>query len=407
MEWLGEKLFGGIVRKFSISTHHYLYDFEGPHKETRSHACLVEFVLVKDEEHLVALVPKTQFATADGQRWAFVPELAAKMKEGQRAIIMNVSIRFASNETCAEQVFVIKNMFQPELGRISPPPAPPLDPPEDDDVLEEEMLEDAVLVEAVSQRDANSEDDIGAAQEEEEEEKGGIIAIPDDSNEGEEEEDEEDYEYAPHPDKTGEAGFSVPPKMRKAVPKDDQTVYEPNLINLEGINVLMYAGMEKLIMHPRSSILPQTAADILGGDGPGTVARAYEVFKAGDPAAVFIIQHRNDEGLGATSADVIEQKGEQGEVIYIISKAVLSRVRSLFKTAIFPLLNYTRFENVILEWVRPDRETCVELYEKHREALESECPESAPSVVMLFSVDYMVVTPNQPMYKAKSIDLGL
>jgi len=386
MEWLGEKLFGGIVRKFSVSTHHYLYDFEGPHKETRSHASMVEFTLVPDEDDLVKLVPKPEFRNPDVEgECVFLRELSAKMKEGQRAIIMRLSIRFVSNGTAAEQLFHIKDMFTPELGRVPPrpPPPPPLLPVVEGEESEIVVLEDVALVSDTS--------------------------VPEPNAEGEEDEYEDDDfgEYMPHPDKTGETEFGVPPFMRKNVPKDDQTVYEPNLVNLEGMNVLMYAGMEKLIMHPRSSILPQTAEDILGGDGPGAMCRAYEVFKAGDPAAVFVIQHRDDPGLETTPADVIEQKGEQGEVIYIISKRILGRVRSLFKTTIFPLLKYTRFENITMRWVQPDRETCVALYEKHKEALESGKPEDAPTIVMLFVVDYMVVTPNQPMYKAKTIDLGL
>jgi len=322
-------LFGGIAKRFSVSTHHYLNEFEEPLKKCKSSAFLIRYTLVKDSDEFVHFVPEAAFRGADNA-CHFMQRLTKQLKGGQRAIITSVSATYNSNDVDHEHVFHIRNMFQPH----TPPP-----------------------------------------HEEEEEEGDGT-----------------------HPDKTGHTTFIVPPLMRGPVPLEDRVVYEPNLTNA-GINVLQYAGMEDAILNPRSGILPRTVDEILGD------TKTYEVFQAGDAAAVFVIQHRLE--LDCLDSDVVEQTGPDGEIIYMISKTMLDRVRSLFRTAVFPLLLYTQFDQAELVWDPPTQSEREAIYERHREALDSGRPEDAPTLSMLIVVDYLVITPGAPVFKTNSIDLGV
>lgn len=344
MDGVVDYLFGGMIRRFSVSTHHYLNNFEEPRKEDRSAAFLVRFTLVAGpEEGGARLVPEPRYRGDDGT-CVFFRELASKMRNDQKAIITSIAVTFNSNDMNHAHVFYIRDMFETRA-----PPPPPPQPHEDE----------------------------------------------------EEEGDEE--EEVPHPDKTGATSFVVPARMNRPVPRAERTVYEPNLVNL-GINVLQYAGMERSILHAGSSVLPATAEDILGGPD-GATAQRYEVFGAGDPVAVFIIQHRGT--LECMESDIIEQSGEGGSVIYIIAKTLLARVRELFRTAIFPLLLYTCFDRIHMTWKRPSEGEARAMYVEHREALEGGRPEDAPTLMMLITVDYILVTPGVHMFKTRTVDLGI
>jgi hypothetical protein len=323
-------LFGNIIKRFSVSTHHYLNDFEEPRKESRSAAFLVRFTLITSDGG-VNLVPEPRYRSpVDGTSCVFFRELASKMRDDQKAIITSIAVTFNSNDMDHRHVFRIMDMFEAQTTLH----------------IEEEG----------------------------------------------------------HPDKTGTTSFVVPARMNKPVPRAERNIYEPNLINL-GINVLQYAGMEAAILNQRSSVLPATAEDILGVPN-GADAHSYEVFRAGDAIAVFIVQHRGI--LECTDLDVSERPGEDGgAAIYVISKRVLARVRDLFRVAIFPLLLYTRFDRAHMVWDPPSEEVGRALYEEHKEALEGGKAENAPTLMMLITVDYILVTPGVPMFKTKTLDLGI
>ncbi len=133
-----------------------------------------------------------------------------------------------------------------------------------------------------------------------------------------------------HPDHAGGAClFTIPAGRRGAIPKADQLIYEPNLVNTP-IPVLQYAGLEHLIAC--TEVVSTSLIDI---PRPAD----YQVFPYSDPFVVFLVKHSHLFDKFEASDVMMIDLGTKP--IYKVRTQLVERVKQFFRNSIFPLLHYT------------------------------------------------------------------
>jgi hypothetical protein len=174
-----------------------------------------------------------------------------------------------------------------------------------------------------------------------------------------------------HPDKTGVTRFMIPGKRWTGVVHPDARVlYEPNLVNV-GINILQYAGIENAILEARSTVISPT----------GVVSGGYRAFTTTDPLLMFYLTHK--QHFEELHANDIRQ---QTQTVYVVRQELVQRIQDFFRDTVYPHLLYTTAR-----------------------ALPLKCNfEHMPETVMvMISTDYMVISPQKPVYKTSDVRLKI
>lgn len=183
-----------------------------------------------------------------------------------------------------------------------------------------------------------------------------------------------------HPDDSGLIKFVVPKGCRKVIEKDSQLLYEPK--NIKNPNILRYAGMEEVILKPRTVVL----------EGNNT-NNNEEIFKESDPVVDFMIQYL-DEIDGITAADLKEISPLEigGTTKYKISPDALEKVRAFFKDAVFDIFKYSDLKETKVMWDK-------------LKGVEKEDDDDS-IIFIILRLEYLVISPNsQSVFQKRTSEL--
>ena len=179
-----------------------------------------------------------------------------------------------------------------------------------------------------------------------------------------------------HPDYSGFTKFIVPGKRWAGlVPEGERNIYEPNLFNL-GINVLQYAGLEYYIREARSSHLSREGNE-----------EGVRVFLETDPIIPFIMKHKHHFPELQSNDIVIDV--DHSPPLYVIKVDFIERVQRFFDNAIFPLIHYTKRDSLYLNFEEGGKE------------------EEEGMIMIMFKVDYVVISPHIPDIYVTKHKLGI
>jgi len=176
-----------------------------------------------------------------------------------------------------------------------------------------------------------------------------------------------------HPDKTGVVRFMVPGRRwNGVVDPGARDLYAPNLVNL-GINILQQAGFENSILEARSTVVCDVGI---------IINPAFQAFHSTDPLFAFLLLHK--QHFVELHSDDIRM---QNETVYLVRTSLVEQVKAFFRDIVFPHLRYTQAK-----------------------ALPLRChfTSDAPNTMMLmFTTDYLVISPSVPAFKSTDIKLNI
>lgn len=185
----------------------------------------------------------------------------------------------------------------------------------------------------------------------------------------------EDDNGEKHPDETGTPMFCVPSRRYDGVVHpEDRCIYKPRYAEL-GFNVPAYAGLENHILNANSTCISEKG-----------IHSDYRAFKSTDPFLVYILQNRH-LFKELRDDDIRAYKSDETAPLYLVRKTFVERVQEFFKSALFPLFNYTHNDAVRIAWKTQPK--------MHH----TSC--THPVVTLMFQLDFIVVSPSLPNIKEK------
>lgn len=204
-----------------------------------------------------------------------------------------------------------------------------------------------------------------------------------------------------HPEVSGIIRLIVPANHVGPVPKQAQKVYYANFLNVEGVTLVHYLGMEHSILNARSSAI--ASAEVRGISCTET---AFQVFFYTDPLLVFILDHKKLLWKGSKQIkphDIVQCK--ENPKYYKVSTRIVEEAQQNFKQNIFPLFCYTHPEHKMRLIWDPDMEAPPEMPPHTLNREDREQTSGLGIVYFRLEMECIIVTNQMQAFSVDEINL--
>jgi len=204
-----------------------------------------------------------------------------------------------------------------------------------------------------------------------------------------------------HPEVSGVVKLLIPPRHHGPVPKSAQLIYQANFLNVQGVTLVHYLGMEDSILNARSSVVDADLESFAAGTRPD-----FQVFYITDPLLVFILDHKKLWKGEKTIRPQDIMQCKNNPKYYKVSKRVVEQAQHDFRYSVFVNFCYTHYSHKMhLVW-DPQMEGPPE-YPPHmvERKEEEEQINGMGMIVFRMELEYIVIKNKLQMFSVEELKL--